>query len=82
MKPNDSQFGKLHSYVSCDFSEPWLERQTSTKLGPYDTIRKVLTFRYLKFLPIFYLDLICMSYMIKRKGKSQIENIDSRSQIT
>jgi hypothetical protein len=39
----------------------------NTKLGPYDTIRKVLKHRCLKFPRIVYLDLICMSYD-KKKG--------------
>jgi hypothetical protein len=57
---------KLHSCRSLECLEPWLKRQTNTKLGPQDTIRKVLECGCLKCPLIVHLDLICMSYDQKK----------------
>jgi hypothetical protein len=59
MKPNDSQ-------VHCECSEPWLEGQKNTKLGPHDTFKKVLNCKWLKCPHIFHLNTICMSYDQKK----------------
>ncbi len=48
---------------SCKCLKPWLERQTSTKLGSLDIIKKVLKHKCLKCLHIVHLNLICMSYV-------------------
>jgi hypothetical protein len=53
---------------SCECLETWLERQTSTKLGPQDTIRNVLKLKCLKCPHMVHLDLICMNYD-KKKGQ-------------
>jgi hypothetical protein len=39
MEPNDFQ---VHSHLcgSCECSKPWLEKQTNTKLGPHDTLKR------------------------------------------
>jgi hypothetical protein len=55
---------------SCECSEPWLERQANTKLGPQDTIKKVLKFKCLKCPHIVHLDLICISYDQKKGQES------------
>jgi hypothetical protein len=65
---------ELHSCKSCKCLEPWLERPKNAKLGPHDTIRKVLKHICLKCLRTFHLDLICMNYDFK-KGKNQIGNL-------
>jgi hypothetical protein len=77
---------ELHSYESCECLKPWLERKTSTKLGPQDTIRKVLKRRCLKCPRIIHLDLICMSYD-QKMGENQMEiwlptkSLESRGQM-
>jgi len=50
-------FWELHSCKSSKCLEPWLKRQTNTKLSPQNTIGKVLKCRCLKFPLIVYLDL-------------------------
>ncbi len=91
MKPNDSQ---VHShfgdYICAGISNGWSlgwKRKISTKLGPHDTIKKVLNLKCLKFSLIVHLHLICMSYD-QKKGRSQIGNLifdhkpfESRGQI-
>jgi hypothetical protein len=73
MKPNDSQvqLSELHSYESYECLELWLEGQTSTKLIPHDTIRKVLKLKCFKCSHIVHLNLICKSYD-QKKGENQI----------
>jgi len=71
---------ELHSCKNCECLEPWLERQTSTKLGPQDTIRMVLNCKCLKCPCIVHLNLICMSYDQKKGRESNCE-FDSQSQI-
>jgi len=78
MKPNDSQ---VHSHFgSCKCLKPWLERQTNTKLGPQNTIRKVLKRRCLRCPHIVHLNLIFMNYDQKKKRESNWK-FDSRPQI-
>jgi hypothetical protein len=75
--PNDSQ---VHSHFgSCKCLEPWLKRNISTKLGPHDTIKKVLKRRCLKCPYIVHLDMICISYDQKNGHESNWE-FDSRPQ--
>jgi len=50
------------------------------KLGPHDTIKKVLKCRCLKCLQIIYLDVMCMSYN-KKKGKNQIPTLKNKGQM-
>jgi hypothetical protein len=58
-----SHFGKtLHSCKNYECLEPWLERQKNNKLGPHDTIRKVLKCKCLKCFHIVYLNMIYMTY--------------------
>jgi hypothetical protein len=59
--------------MSCEYSKPWLERKTSTKLGPHDTIKKFLKHRCLKSPCVVHLDLICMSYDFKKGQESNWE---------
>jgi len=61
MIPNVLQLWELHLCKSCECLEPWLKRQTNTKLSPQDTIKKVLKHKCLKCSRIIHLDLICMS---------------------
>jgi hypothetical protein len=68
--PNALPLWELHLCGSCECSKPWLERQTSIKLGPQGTIRKVLKCRCLKRLWISHLVLICMSYDQKKGWES------------
>jgi hypothetical protein len=86
--PNALSLWELHLCGSYECLEPWLERQTNTKLGPHDTIRKVLKHKFLRCPRIIHLDLICMSYD-QRKGQSQIgylspehKSLESKGQIT
>jgi len=69
-----------HSCKSPKCSEPWLEMETNTKLGPFHTIGKVLNCRYLKCPWIVHLDLIWMRYDQKKGQKSNWE-FDSWPQI-
>ncbi len=78
--PSALPLWELHSWRSCECLEPWLERQTSTKLGPYDTIKKVLNLQCSKCPHIGHLDLICMSYDQKKGWESNLE-FDFRPQI-
>ncbi len=78
--PSVLPFWELHSCGSYKCSEPWLERQTSTKLGPHDTIRKVLRLKCLKCPHIAHLDLIFMNYD-QKKGRESNWEFDSRPQI-
>jgi len=71
--PNALSLWELDSCGSPECLKPWLEKQTSTKLGPQDTIRKFLMCRCLKCLHIVHLDLIAW-IMIKWKSGSQILN--------
>jgi hypothetical protein len=71
--------GELYLCGSYECLEPWLEMQTSTKLSPQDTIRKVLKRRCLKCPCIVHLDLICMSYD-KKKGQKSNWKFDSSPQ--
>jgi len=66
--PSALPLWELYSCMSCECSKAWLERQTNTKLGFHDTIRKVLKFRCLNFPRIDHLVLICMSYD-QKKGR-------------
>jgi hypothetical protein len=60
---------ELHLCESPKRLEPWLKRKASTKLGPQDTIRKVLECGCLKCPLIVHLDIICMSYDRKKGHK-------------
>ncbi len=71
--PSVLSFWELHSCKSCESPKPWLERQTSTKLGPLNTIRKVLKHRCLKRPCIVHVDLICMSHD-QKKGQEWESN--------
>ncbi len=77
--PSALSLWKLHLSEGCECSEPWLEMQTSSKLGSHDTIRKVLKHKCLTCPHIVHLNLICMNYDQKKGHKSNWE-IDSRSQ--
>jgi hypothetical protein len=57
---------ELHLCGSLKCLEPWLKRQTSTKLGPQNTIKKFLECGCLKCPLIVHLDMICMSYDQKK----------------
>jgi hypothetical protein len=70
--PNALPLSKLHSCGNHECLEPWLEKKKNTKLGPYDTIGKVLKCKYLKCSRIVHLDLICMSY-VKRKAEIKLK---------
>jgi hypothetical protein len=50
-------------------------RVKNIKLGPQDTIRKVLKCKWLKCPRIVHLDLICMNYDQKKGWESKIENL-------
>jgi hypothetical protein len=77
MKPDDSQ---VHSHFgSYECSKHWLERQTSTKLGPHDTNRKVFKHRCLNYPRIVHLNLIYMSYD-QKKGQESNWEFDFQSQ--
>jgi hypothetical protein len=78
--PNALPLSEFHSCRSCECSEPWLERQRSTKLGPHDTIRNFLKFRCLKFPHIVHLDLIYMNYD-QKKGWESYWEFDFQPQI-
>jgi hypothetical protein len=71
---------ELHLCKSCECLKPWLEGQTNTKLGPQNTIRKVLKHRWFKGPHIFHLNLICISYDQKKRWESNWE-FDSQLQI-
>jgi hypothetical protein len=74
---DDSQ---MHSHFgSCKCLEPWLEKKTSTKLGPQDTIKRFLKCKYLKCPCIVHLDLICMSYGQKKGWESNCLIPDHKS---
>jgi hypothetical protein len=77
--PSALPFWKLHSCKNCKCLEPWLERQTNTKLSPQDTIRKVLKRRWLRCPRIVHLDLICWGYDQKKRCESNWK-FDSRPQ--
>ncbi len=77
---NALPFWELHLWGSCECSEPWLERWTSTKLSPHDTIKNFLKCRCLKCTCIVHLDLIWMSYD-KKKGRKSNYKFDSRPPI-
>jgi len=64
---------ELHLCRICECLEPWLERQTSTKLGPQDNIKKFLKLRCLKCPYNVQLNLICMSYD-QKKGWGQMKS--------
>jgi hypothetical protein len=70
-------FWELHSCESYECLKPWLERQTSTKLGPQDTIKKILKRRCLKALALFIWTQFAW-VMIKRRGGNQIGKFDFR----
>jgi hypothetical protein len=70
--PSALPLWKLYSCESCKCLEPWLKRQTSTQMGPHDTIRKILKRRCLRHPLIVHLDLICMSYDQKKGAKLEI----------
>jgi hypothetical protein len=53
-----------------------LKKKTSTKLGPQDTIGKVLKCKCLKYLCTIHLDLKCMSYD-QKKGRESNFQFDS-----
>jgi hypothetical protein len=74
--PSALPLWELHSSGSCECLEPWLARQTNTKLGPQDTIRKFLKHIFLKCPCIGQSVLICMSY-----DQSQLGLFDSQPQI-
>jgi len=77
---NALPFWELHSCKSFECLEPWLKRQTNTKLGPQNTIGKFLKFRCLKFPLIVHLDMKCMSYD-QNKGRESNWKFDFRPQI-
>ncbi len=62
MEPNDSQvhfhFGSYTFVGIANVQSLGWKRQANTKLGPHDTIRKVLKHGYLKCARVFHLDLI------------------------
>jgi hypothetical protein len=60
--PNALPFCELHLGRGPKCSKSWLKRQTSTKLRPQSTIRKVLKCRCLKCLFIIHLNIRNMSY--------------------
>ncbi len=68
--PSALPLWELHLCGSYKCLKPWLERQKNTKLGPQDTIKKVLKLRCLKFPRIIHLNLICMSYDQKKGWRS------------
>jgi hypothetical protein len=78
--PSAFPLWELHSCGSCKRLEPWLEGKTSTKLGPQDTIRKVLKRKWFKCPRIVHLNLICMSYD-QKKGQELNWELDSQLQI-
>ncbi len=80
MSPKCNPILELHSFESCECLEPWLERQKNRKLGPCDTIVKVLMHRCLKCPCIVCLNLICMSYD-QKKGQESNWEFDSWPQI-
>jgi len=71
--PNALPLWESHSWRCCECSESCLEKQTSTKLGSHDTIRKALKRKCLKCSCIVHLDLICMSYDQKKGWESNWE---------
>jgi len=73
-------FWELHLCESCECLEPWLERKTNTKLGPHETIRKVLKCRCLRCHHIIHLDLICKGYD-QKKGWESNSQFDSRKSL-
>jgi hypothetical protein len=72
---------ELHWCESPECLKPCLERKTSTNLGPYNVIGKVLKCKCLKCLRIIHLNFICMSYDQKKGQKSNYWKLDSWSQI-
>jgi len=68
--PSALPLWELHSCGSPKWLEPCLDKQINTKLGPYDTIAKVLKCRCLKCPHIVCLNLICMSYDEKKGWES------------
>jgi len=78
--PNAFSFWELHLCGSCECLKLWLERQTSTKLGPQETMRKVMKRKCLWWPHIVHLNLICMSYNQKKGRKSNWE-FDSQPRI-
>jgi hypothetical protein len=83
MEPNDSQ---VHSHFGITFvRESWMfktlvGKTNKIKLGPHDTIGKVLKCRCLKCPHIVHLYLICMNYD-QKKGRESNWEFDSWSQI-
>jgi hypothetical protein len=71
---------ELHLCRSPKCLEPWLEKQTNTILGPYNTMGKVLRCRCLKCPLIVHLDLIYMNYD-QKKGQESNWEFDSQSRI-
>jgi len=80
MTPSALPLWELHLCVNLKCSKPWLKRQTSTKLGPQDTIGKVLKFKCLTFPCIVHWDLIYMNYD-QKKGRESNWEFDSWPQI-
>jgi len=74
--PNALPLLELHFCKSCKSLKSWLERQTSTKLGPQDTIKKFLKHRFLRCPCIVHLNLICMSYDFKKRQESNSHQIE------
>jgi hypothetical protein len=78
MKPNDSQvhshFGR-YTHVKVTMFRALVKKTNKHQLGPHDTIKNFLKCKCLKFPCIVHLDMICMSYDIKKKGQSQIGNL-------
>jgi hypothetical protein len=64
---------ELHSCKSYECLEPWLERQTNTKLGLQEVIRNILKRTCLKCLHIVHLDMICMHYDQKKGAWVKLE---------
>jgi hypothetical protein len=78
--PNALPLWELHLCRSPKCFEHWLKNQTSTILGLYNTIGKVLRCRCLKCPLIVHLDLICMNYD-QKKGRESNWEFDSQSWI-
>jgi hypothetical protein len=70
LKPNDfkmhSHFGSCTHVGVANVQSPGWKGKKNIKLGPHDTIKKVLKCRCLKCPHIVHLDLICMSYDQKK----------------
>jgi hypothetical protein len=79
--PSALPLWELHSCKSCECSKPWLERQTSTKLGPHDTIKKFLKYRCLSYPHIVHLNMICIHYDQKKGWESNWEFLENKGQM-